>query len=168
MAESLSRRALFARFRGGPAQLRPPWALDETSFSDRCTACARCIEACPEGILSAGHGGLPIVTFSRGACTFCAACADACPEACFTPEREGRPWLLVASVSPACIETRGVACRMCEGACDLSAIRFRPRIGGGSNVLIDVETCSGCGACLSPCPVGALSVGEPRLEEARS
>lgn len=168
MAETLSRRALFARFRDGPTQLRPPWAVDERLFSDTCTACGKCIEACPEGILAAGHGGLPIVTFSRGACIFCGTCTDACPEACFTPQRETKPWRLVATVSPTCIETKGVTCRMCEAACDANAIRFRPRIGGGSNVLIDAETCSGCGACLSPCPVGALSVGEPRLKEARS
>lgn len=168
MAETLSRRALFARFRGGPPQLRPPWTLDESIFSDSCTACGRCIEACPEGILATGHGGLPIITFSRGACTFCAACAEACPEACFARQRDGKPWRLVASVSQACIETKGVTCRMCEASCDADAIRFRPRIGGGSIVIIDAETCTGCGACLPSCPVGALGVGEPRLEEARS
>lgn len=109
-----------------------------------------------------------MVDFSRGACTFCAACAQACPEACFTTQRTGRPWALVAIVSTACIEAKGVACRLCEAGCEADAIRFRPRLGGGSHVTIDGTACTGCGACLPHCPVGALAVGELRLEEART
>lgn len=63
-----------------------------------------------------------------------------------------------ACVSDACIETHGVVCRACEGACDVSAIRFRPRLGGGSNIAIDQASCTGCGECLARCPVAAIAM----------
>lgn len=168
MAQATTRRALFARFRGGPPQLRPPWSLPEDRFADACTACGDCIKACPQGILARGHGNLPIVTFDRGACTFCGSCAGSCGQGCFATDLSARPWGLVAVVSPACVEAKGIACRMCEAACDAAAIRFRPRLGGRSDVLIDQASCSGCGACLGHCPVGALSVREPSQEEVRA
>ena len=63
-----------------------------------------------------------------------------------------------ACVSDACIETPGVVCRACEGACDVSAIRFRPRLGGGYNIAIDQASCTGCGDCLARCPVAAIAM----------
>lgn len=165
MAGTLTRRALFDRFRGGPVSLRPPWVIGEASFSERCDGCGDCIGACPSGLLIAGRGRLPVVDFAKSHCTFCGACADACRKNCFVPDRVAvRPWSLVARVSAACIEPKGVACRLCEAACDVTAIRFRPQIGGGSSIAIS-EACTGCGACLATCPVGALAIVDTQSEE---
>jgi ferredoxin-type protein NapF len=166
MTAMITRRALFDRLRGGVTALRPPWAIEEAAFTDRCHGCGDCIEACPVGLLAVGRGNLPIVDFAKGACTFCGACADACSKRCFVRDRAGvRPWGLTVRISAACIETRGVACRMCEAACDALAIRFRPRVGGGSAVSIDQENCSGCGACLGACPAGALAIAQSQVAE---
>lgn len=166
MAEATTRgrRALFARLRGGAAQVRPPWSIDDADFTEVCkgtAACNACVQACPQTILTAGHAGYPIVDFARGACTFCGACVQACPEPCFQAEPRGKAWSLVAHVSQACVEQEGVSCRMCADACEADAIRFRPKLGGGSTVLIDRDACSGCGACLAPCPVNAISIAAP-------
>ena len=56
-------------FRGRPrpkAENRPPWALAEALFVDRCTRCNDCLSACPEHILVASDGGFPTVDFKRG------------------------------------------------------------------------------------------------------
>lgn len=45
----------------------------------RCTACAKCVEACPMGVLSVDEGKLKIVDIY--ACTQCGECVKACPEA---------------------------------------------------------------------------------------
>lgn len=158
MASTVSRRALFDRLRGGPAPVRPPWAHAEEEFTERCIRCDACIEACPEHILTPGRGGYPVVDFKHGGCTFCGACRDACPEDCFEREADRRPWSLQASISDRCVEGKGIACRMCEGACESSALQFRPRVGGGSAVGIRGGVCTGCGSCIARCPLGAIEI----------
>lgn len=158
MATQISRRALLGRFRGGPPQLRPPWAWSDATFTDRCTLCEACIEACPERIIVAGHAGYPIVDFSSGGCTFCGACRQICSEDCFDLAEDANPWAQHAVVGMTCVEHKGVACRMCESACEANALSFRPAVGGRSTVTVQEDRCTGCGSCLSHCPVGAISI----------
>jgi ferredoxin-type protein NapF len=161
MTNMLSRRHLFSRLRGGPAQLRPPWSLAEDLFVEACTQCGGCLSACPTGLVRRGHAGYPIVVFDGAACTFCAACADACKDGCFD-RTASAPWPLKAVIAPACVEAKGVTCRMCGEACEAAAIRFRPKLGGGADATIDAGRCTGCGACVSVCPVGAISITLPQ------
>ncbi len=160
MKNGTTRRELFARLRGGADQIRPPWSRGEGAFVDLCTRCGRCAEACPVEIVVKGHGGFPTVDFARGGCTLCHACVDACRDGCFdrsAPE----PWLLRAAIGDACVEERGVTCRMCEEACEARAIRFTPRRGGGSTASVCAEVCTGCGVCVQVCPVRAIAVTLP-------
>jgi ferredoxin-type protein NapF len=155
----LSRRG-FLRGRVRPkAEIRPPWALSESEFVDRCTRCNDCLKACPQGILVPGEGGYPTVDFSRGECTFCADCVAACqPRALLRSGEDTSPWPYKAQVSEACLPKKGVECRVCGDFCDVRAIRFTPRIGGNPLPDIDTETCTGCGACVAPCPATAISI----------
>jgi ferredoxin-type protein NapF len=133
-----------------------PWAsLD--SITANCTGCGDCIAACPERIIVQTAAGVPTVTFESTGCTFCGACADACTHGVFSPDRH-EAWSLQAAVSDRCMEIAGVSCRLCDDACDELAIRFRPQSGGRTSVEIDAQSCTGCGTCISRCPVGALSV----------
>lgn len=150
----------FLRGRPRPhAELRPPWALPEAAFVDRCTRCNACLPACPQGIIVSGDGAYPTIDFQRGECTFCGDCVAACqPQALV--RREGQPpWPYKASVGPACLPARGVECRVCGDFCDVRAIRFPPRLGGCSEPQIDSALCTGCGACQAPCPTRAISIG---------
>ncbi len=168
MTGVLTRRALFSRFRGGPPQLRPPWSVSEEIFVEACTLCGKCTEACPTQIIGRGHAGYPIVSFDRGACTFCGACAAACDAGCFDRDGRAPPWGLKAEIAASCVEIKGVACRMCEEACEASAIRFRPMRGGVCAATIDQDRCTGCGACVAPCPVNAITVASLKHAEAAS
>lgn len=155
----LARRSFF---RGRPrpkAEIRPPWALAEEAFVDRCTRCNDCLAACPTKILIAGDGGYPTVDFGRGECTFCAACVAACqPQALVKHAPEAAPWALKAVVGDRCLPRQGVECRTCEDFCEAAAIRFRPRLGGSPLPDIDPERCTGCGACVAPCPTRAITL----------
>lgn len=153
--ESPSRRALFRGRRTATAPLRPPWALAEDEFVSCCTRCDDCIGACPEGIVLRADGGFPAVDFQRGECTFCEACVEACPSGALV--REGPPWTIRARVDDRCLALNGVHCQACRDACPTQAIRFplRPGVPGP---VVDDPTCTGCGACVAPCPVDALSV----------
>lgn len=153
-----------AFFRGRPrvrSEIRPPWALAEVEFSVRCTRCDDCLAACPTGILVAGDGGFPTVDFRRGECTFCGDCVAACQPQALRRDAGRAPWPYVAVVGAACLPHHGVECRVCGEFCDARAIRFAPRVGGSPLPEIDATRCSGCGACVAPCPVVAMTVRAP-------
>ncbi len=157
-------RAQFLRgdFRGRRRPIRPPWALPEALFVDRCTRCGECVAACESGIVQRGQGGFPVVDFSRGECTFCGRCADAChPLALERRPKFSRPWSLVADLGASCLARRGTVCRTCSEQCENGALRFRLVAGGASLPELNLSLCSGCGACVGPCPVNAIVVCEP-------
>ena len=153
-----SRRG-FLRGRSRPkAQIRPPWALPEADFVDRCTRCGDCLSACPQKILVTGDGGFPTVDFSQRECTFCGDCVTACQPLALV-RAEGLPaWPYKAVVGDACLPKRGVECRVCGDFCDARAIRFAPRLGNCPLPDIDNTLCTGCGACVGPCPTAALRI----------
>lgn len=155
----LSRRSFF---RGRPrprTELRPPWALPENAFIDHCTRCNDCVKACPTQIIVIGDGGYPTVDFSLGECTFCGDCVSRCqPKALVRLEPEQAAWTYKATIGEDCLPRQGVECRVCGDFCDARAIRFPPRLGGSPLPEIDAETCTGCGACVAPCPVTAIGI----------
>ena len=78
-----------------PAVVRPPGALAEKEFLDRCLKCGQCMRVCPTNVvqpasLEAGLEGLwtPILNFRAGTsgCQLnCVACGNVCPTAALRP-----------------------------------------------------------------------------------
>ena len=152
----LSKRR-FLRARVGEIELRPPWLVNPSAFTDDCTRCGKCIEQCPQHILAAGDGGFPRVEFGLGECTFCGECTTACEANLFQIDR-GEAWHHTATVSDRCLTRLGVMCRSCEDACEPRAIRFPLVVGAVPGPVIDEQACTGCGACVKPCPENAISM----------
>jgi ferredoxin-type protein NapF len=75
-----------------------------------------------------------------------------------TPSREEQqPPRLVATVAPGiCVEGHGVVCRRCAEVCAQSAVRILVR--GAQGAVIDNVACTGCGDCVSTCPVEAITL----------
>lgn len=82
--------------RNWPAALvRPPGALEETEFLDRCIKCGQCMRVCPTNViqpalLQAGVEGLwtPILNFrigTSGCQLTCVACSNVCPTGALRP-----------------------------------------------------------------------------------
>ena len=154
----LSRRRLFTRRTTQAESCRPPWSLQGEVFFDRCTRCDACLGACPTGLLRRGGDGFPVADFSAAACTLCGDCARACTPGALS--RDGDPWLFMAVVGEACLAYRRVECRVCGDVCqvtDADAIHFHPVLGGVPRPEIDAAACTGCGACLAPCPTSAIT-----------
>lgn len=153
----ITRRRLFGSRAVRPVAFRPPWSVGDDAFLDRCTRCDDCIRACPTGLLKRGDGGFPIADFSVAGCTFCGECATLCVTGAIARDTERPAWSFVARIEDACLARQRVECRVCGENCEIGAIRFRPLIGGVPQPEIDSSQCTGCGACIAPCPVGAVT-----------
>ncbi|MCB1960203.1 MAG: ferredoxin-type protein NapF [Rhodocyclaceae bacterium] len=159
--DAARRGFLRGRPRDIASEFRPPWAGDEHDFIRLCTRCDACIEACPTKLIKAGGGGYPSVDFSRAECTFCGECARVCDSGAIARRQDAAPWGLRARFGAACIAAKGVECRICGESCEAGAVRFRPVLGGISQPEFEIERCTGCGACVAPCPVTAIAMGYP-------
>lgn len=144
---------------GRKAPLRPPWALEEQDFLAACTRCGECVKVCPTNILTLVRG-YPEVRFTQGdgECTFCGKCLAACQPQALRSTQGKPPWHLHAQVAQTCLAYSDVVCRSCGDACGEAAIRFSPRLGGASRPEVLAERCTGCGACVSACPAGAVTM----------
>ncbi len=156
-------RAQFLRgdIRGKNRPFRPPWALEELEFTELCTRCGECIKQCEEQILIEARGKFPVVEFRRGECTFCEVCVEVCePKALRirSEEERERPWSLEVQVNHDCVAQKGVVCQVCGDQCLERVFRFIPRVGGAVQMEMTLENCTGCGACIAPCPVNALTM----------
>ncbi|QLE86028.1 ferredoxin-type protein NapF [Shewanella sp. Scap07] len=150
-----SRRNLFSRRKSNV--IRPPWIKQDIEFTDECTRCDKCISNCETQIIKRGDGGFPEIDFSRDECTFCGKCAESCPEPLFDTH-QAQPWTIAAQISDNCLAFNGVWCQSCKDACEPRAITFSPQIGQAPQPIIDIQACTGCGACVAPCPNSAIIV----------
>ena len=161
------RQFLRGDLRGRRVAIRPPWALGEAAFVERCTRCDDCVKACPESVIRRGSGGFPELDFAARGCSFCGDCVRACRAGAFA-EAVGpaiEAWGHRASVAAGCLAANGVVCRACGDHCAVGAIRFRLAPGGRSHPAVDLSRCNGCGACVAVCPVQAVSLQTPDSRE---
>lgn len=156
MAQAIN-RAKFLRgdFSHRSPVVRPPWAVTESRFVDACTRCDACLAACPQHILVRGDGGFPQLDFKRGECTFCQECVNACPEPVFQATTR-LPWTATLLIADSCLAQHGVYCMTCRDQCDARAIQFKPQAGRMPQPHVDDNRCTGCGACIKPCPAQAI------------
>jgi ferredoxin-type protein NapF len=148
-------------FKGKKSPLRPPWAVDETLFTEICTSCGECVSQCPANIIKQARGNFPIIDFTSGECLFCEQCVDVCKPQALLKNKKKTPWSLKVSIDEnICIAHHGVECRSCYDPCEYHAIAMPPRLGGFSIPVIHSDNCTGCGACFSVCPVQAVSIGQ--------
>ncbi|MDP6621884.1 MAG: ferredoxin-type protein NapF [Alphaproteobacteria bacterium] len=158
----VSRRSVLrGGFKSTRGELRPPWAVPAANFAALCTGCDSCRTACPEKVIAGADGEFPRIDFSAGQCTFCAACVEACDEGALQRPTEAAPappWQIELNIAGSCLDRRGIVCRACSDHCDQGAIRFRPLPGGLAEPLVEMPRCTGCGACVAPCPVQAIAV----------
>ena len=135
------------------AAIRPPGAVEELKFLERCVKCAQCIRVCPTNVLQpawfeAGLEGLwtPVLNFRIGYCQHqCVACGHVCPTGAIERISPARKLGLAESAAAGPIRlgtahldvnrclpySAGVPCRVCEEVCPTSpkairAVRWAP------------------------------------------
>jgi ferredoxin len=162
-----------------PRLIRPPGALGEAEFLQRCVKCSLCQQACPTGALhpaisQAGRGFLdPVLVPRRGWSP--ASAAGRCPTQAITrlaaARKTGYDGKPPVSIGTAFIDrgrclpwAMSTPCIVCEEMCptDPKAIWFEVadepvREGTARRVQrprVDAAKCVGCGICENKCPVG--------------
>ncbi len=160
---------------GGPGRImdstliRPPGAVSECSFLDKCVGCGECMKACPTNTLqpsgmAAGLAGFfsPVVVPRRGPCDpTCNACGHVCPTEAIRPlPLEEKRYAKIGTASimrQRCIAWEyGKACLICDEVCPYGAISLQQVSGIAVAVpYVEESRCNGCGFCEYYCPVQA-------------
>lgn len=142
-----------------PYGLRPPGAIAEPLFSERCTHCNLCVSGCPHAIIKLAEegDGFPVGTpflpnVAARPCHLCEGmpCAAACPEGVLqvVPSREVR--LGVAEIDPTtCFAFAGQYCDYCIDRCPFADEAI---VADQENrPVINRDRCTGCGLCAHYC-----------------
>ena len=155
-------RAQFLRgdLRGEHPAIRPPWAVVEELFVQRCVRCDECINHCETRIIHRGVGGYPQIDFSQGSCSFCGECVKVCSyqALAFAADPTQPPWSHLVEFGDDCLARNGVICRSCGERCEEAAIHFQLLTRGRATPSLDGARCSGCGDCLNACPTGSIRI----------
>ncbi|MBM4123713.1 MAG: 4Fe-4S dicluster domain-containing protein [Nitrospira sp.] len=131
--------------------LRPPGAVAEELFLERCTRCGDCTKACPYGsIIPDPHTGAPVIYADATPCQLCDEfpCIAACgTEALRSLAGRDEVAMGLAVVSQRDC-TAGQGCHACVSRCPTEALdmdfeTFR--------LLVAEEQCVGCGICEQTC-----------------
>lgn len=155
----LARRNFFKakNIHASPA-IRLPYVIDDKTFVEKCTQCSTCITACPENIIIKGDGGFPEIDFSRGECTFCNKCVDVCEAPLFKQLDKELAFDLHIEIKGSCLAVNQVLCRSCEDSCETEAISFKYLESSIPQPHILLDSCNGCGACVSVCPEASIEL----------
>lgn len=137
--------------------LRPPWAVANAAFIEGCSRCGDCIAVCETQILVRGEGDFPEIRFSQGECTFCQKCVQVCQAPIFRAVSEA-PFNHKVKIGASCLTHNHIECRVCQDNCPTRAIKFVWQAGGIAQPQINLEACNGCGGCIKPCPMNAISL----------
>lgn len=154
LAELLSRRSLLFGKQGQQRVYPPGISANDLAA---CTGCGACATDCPTAIIEF-VADKPVLNFQNGACTFCGACEAACPEPVFSQREDHERFDHIVSFGKECLAFHRVDCQACRDSCPTAAIRFRPVRGGPFYPELNKDACTGCGACISICPVDAVKV----------
>jgi formate hydrogenlyase subunit 6/NADH:ubiquinone oxidoreductase subunit I len=145
-------------------QLIPFGAVSYSNFTKKCTACQKCIEACPEKVLRPSSKlttlMIPEISFEHGYCKpDCTRCSDVCPEGAILPittaEKSSIQIGHAVWIKKNCLITaNGKECNVCARRCPTGAIIMAKVENSESNKIPMINTahCIGCGACENSCP----------------
>lgn len=143
-----------------PDLIRPPGAIFEKDFLDKCTGCNECVKICPEQSImkfikegSPNHL-TPILQLRKSACVMCEdfPCIKVCePRALVMPESPQNIKLGTAVINTElCYAYQGQYCDLCIKECPLKGEAImadescRPKV--------NADKCTGCGLCEHICP----------------
>jgi MauM/NapG family ferredoxin protein len=152
--------------------IRPPAALPEEEFIQRCIRCGNCMKVCPTNVLQpaiveSGFSGIWTPRFDTGIgyCEYkCNLCGKVCPTgaiARLTQEQKMKTKMGLAEINQdICLPwSQGTECIVCEEHCPIAekAIKTIDKMGKNGTLIkypiVDPSICVGCAICEFKCPV---------------
>lgn len=146
--------------------LRPPGALKEDLFVERCQRSGHCVTSCPVQAIRTVQSedgrqhGTPFIDPQIQACVVCEGlhCMRACPTGAlsFVPRHLIQMGLAEVRYD-VCVRSSGEDCQECVDKCPVgrSAIEI-PHFGG--RVEVKTGGCVGCGVCEMYCPTDPKAI----------
>jgi MauM/NapG family ferredoxin protein len=150
--------------------IRPPGALPEEEFIDRCIRCGNCMKVCITNglqpvMFESGIEGVwtPQLVPEIGYCEYnCTLCGHSCPTGAIErlpleKKRLARLGTAIVDKSICIAWAQHKDCLVCEEHCPVAEKAIKTTTGDtGDGVLkpvVDPALCIGCGTCQSRCPV---------------
>ncbi|MBU1107415.1 MAG: 4Fe-4S binding protein [Candidatus Riflebacteria bacterium] len=144
-----------------PELIRPPGAIAEQEFLEKCQRCGACIKACQfhalRPVMQSNEFdlGTPALRVSESYCRFCSdlPCVNACPSGALSLKNKAALQKIAVAniVKASCLRSRGESCLTCLEKCaNIAAAVIHPEPAKPPR--IDARKCSGCGACAVFCP----------------
>ncbi len=185
-------KATFDPKRVNSKLIRPPGAVNEALFLEKCVKCGKCMKACPTNFLhptflEAGVDGIftPIGIGRKGYCELeCNACGEICPTQAIKKislEEKKKLKIGLAQINRSrCLPwAYNQSCIVCEEHCPVSPkaiwlekVTVKTRNGKTAVLLrphVDPHKCIGCSICENVCPmVDKPAIQVSSINESRS
>lgn len=148
--------------------LVPPGAQGLDNFAGHCIGCQLCVNVCPNNVLVSSTQGAgllqPGMSFEKGYCRpNCVKCGEVCPTGAIraiSVEDKKRIGIGKAAIDQGLCIVRvdKIQCSACQRICPQEAISLKGDLSGNLKMpFVDVDRCTGCGACEYVCPAQPLA-----------
>ena len=130
--------------------LRPPGAVGEAIFLERCTKCSDCLKACPHESIVIHQDGTPVIYPDQMPCYLCddTPCIAACATEALLPIDSVNEARMGVAVINHRLCTAGQGCHACVSKCPTDALTMD---FDTQRLVVAVERCVGCGMCEHVC-----------------
>lgn len=131
--------------------LRPPGAVEEPLFLERCTKCSDCVTACPPHAITVHTtDGTPVLYADQSPCLLCEdfPCVSACRTDALLPVEHSRQVRMGVAVISHRLCTAGQGCHACVSRCPTDALAMDFE---SLSLTVKAEACVGCGMCEMVC-----------------
>jgi ferredoxin-type protein NapG len=130
--------------------LRPPGAVDEAAFLERCTKCSDCLKVCPHEAIAVYQDGTPVIFPDQAPCHLCddTPCIAACATEALLPVGNVQEIRMGMAVVNHRLCTAGQGCHACVSKCPTDALSMD---FDAQRLVVALERCVGCGMCEHVC-----------------